>query len=78
VRILNLVKKGEIEAASKLQIKMLPVNTALTATYGVPGLKVALDMLGYFGGEPRPPLLPASEKERSEIKAILKTAGLLS
>jgi 4-hydroxy-2-oxoglutarate aldolase len=57
---------------------MLPVNTAVTATYGVPGLKTALDMLGYFGGDPRPPLLPASEKERSDIQSILKNAGLLS
>jgi len=78
VRIQQLLKQGDIEAARTLQIRMLPVNTAVTATYGVPGLKAALDMLGYFGGDPRPPLLPASEKERSEIKAILKTAGLLS
>lgn len=78
VRIQQLLKQGEMEAARALQIRMLPVNTAVTATYGVPGLKAALDMLGYFGGNPRPPLLPASEKERSEIKAILKTAGLLS
>lgn len=78
VRICSLLKKGEIEAASKLQLKMLPVNTALTATYGVPGLKAALEMLGYYGGDPRLPLLPASEKEKSEIKTILKDAGLLS
>jgi len=78
VRIQQLLKQGDMEAARALQIRMLPVNTAVTATYGVPGLKAALDMLGYFGGNPRPPLLPASEKERSEIKAILKTAGLLS
>jgi 4-hydroxy-2-oxoglutarate aldolase len=78
VRIQQLLRQGDIEAARALQIRMLPVNTAVTATYGVPGLKAALDMLGYFGGDPRPPLLPASEKERSEIEAILKTAGLLS
>jgi dihydrodipicolinate synthase/N-acetylneuraminate lyase len=34
-------------------------------------------MLGYFGGDPRPPLLPASEKEQSEIREILKKAELL-
>ncbi|MCU0559720.1 MAG: dihydrodipicolinate synthase family protein [Desulfobacterales bacterium] len=78
VRICSLLKKGELEAASKLQIKMLPVNTALTATYGVAGLKAALDMLGYYGGAPRPPLLPATEKEKSEIRDILLTAGLLA
>jgi 4-hydroxy-2-oxoglutarate aldolase len=77
VQIQNLVKQGDFNAARRLQIKMLPVNTAVTATYGVPGLKAALDMLGYFGGDPRPPLLPASEKERSEIRAILSRAELL-
>jgi 4-hydroxy-2-oxoglutarate aldolase len=77
VQILNRVKEGQVEAARKLQLRMLPVNTAVTATYGVPGLKAALDMLGYFGGDPRPPLLPASEKEQSEIREILKKAELL-
>jgi 4-hydroxy-2-oxoglutarate aldolase len=78
VQILDQVAQGRIEAARSLQLRMLPVNTALTATYGVPGLKAALDMLGYFGGEPRPPLLPASENERSAIREILKKAELLA
>jgi 4-hydroxy-2-oxoglutarate aldolase len=77
VRIQQLLKQGDIEAARVLQLRMLPVNTAVTATYGVPGLKAALDMLGYFGGDPRPPLLPASDKERGEVGEILKKAGLL-
>jgi 4-hydroxy-2-oxoglutarate aldolase len=77
VRIHHLVKQGDIGAARTLQIRMLPVNTAVTATYGVPGLKAALDMLGYFGGDPRPPLLPATEKERSEIREILVKAELI-
>jgi 4-hydroxy-2-oxoglutarate aldolase len=77
VQIHKLVEQGRIEAARKLQLQMLPVNTAVTATYGVPGLKAALDMLGYFGGDPRPPLLPASDKERSEVRDILKKAELL-
>ncbi len=77
VRIQSLLKQGDLEAATHLQLRMLPVNTAVTATYGVPGLKAALDMLGYFGGDPRPPLLPASDKERGEIREILKKAELL-
>jgi len=77
VQIQTLIKQGRIEPARQLQLQLLPVNTAVTATYGVPGLKAALDMLGYFGGDPRPPLLPASEKERGEIREILKKAGLL-
>jgi 4-hydroxy-2-oxoglutarate aldolase len=77
VRIHRLVQAGDFQPAGRLQKKMLPVNSAVTATYGVPGLKAALDMLGYFGGDPRPPLLPASDKEKAEIREILKQAELL-
>jgi 4-hydroxy-2-oxoglutarate aldolase len=78
VKIFNLVKAGDMDAARELQLKMIPVNQAVTAIYGVPGLKVAMDMCGYFGGDPRPPLLPSSAQERSEIEAIIKKAGLLN
>lgn len=77
VKIYESVKQGDYEAAKQLQLKMVPVNQAVTATYGVPGLKAAMDMLGYFGGDPRPPLLPSSEKEKSEIRDILIRAELL-
>ena len=78
VKIFDLVKEGDLDAAGKLQLKMIPVNQAVTAIYGVPGLKAAMDMLGYFGGDPRLPLLPSAEQEKSEIKAILKKAGILN
>jgi 4-hydroxy-2-oxoglutarate aldolase len=78
VKIFDLVKAGELDAARELQLKMIPVNQAVTAVYGVPGLKAALDMRGYFGGDPRLPLLPSSEQERSEIKDILKKADLVN
>lgn len=77
VQIYQLVQDGQFEGAKKLQLKMIPVNQAVTAIYGVPGLKAAMDMLGYFGGDPRPPLMPASEVEKSEIREILIKADLL-
>ena len=78
VKIHEAVKSGDYETAKQLQLKMIPVNQAVTATYGVPGLKAAMDMLGYFGGDPRPPLLPSTEKEKTEIREILVKAGLLA
>jgi 4-hydroxy-2-oxoglutarate aldolase len=77
VKIYEFIKQGDYEAAKQLQLKMIPLNQAVTATYGVPGLKSAMDMLGYFGGNPRPPLLPSSEKDKSEIRDILIKAELL-
>ena len=61
----------------ELQLKMIPVNKAITATYGISGLKAALDMMDYFGGEPKLPLLPATEAEKKEIRKILKKAELI-
>ena len=77
IKMYECVRQGDFETARKLQLQMLPANNAVTATYGIPGLKAAMDMLGYFGGDPRPPLLAASEQERSEIKEILQKAELL-
>ncbi len=77
VKIYEFIKQGDYEAARQLQLKMIPLNQAVTATYGVPGLKATMDMLGYFGGDPRPPLLPSSEKDKSEIREILIKAELL-
>ena len=77
VQIQSSVAAGDHQAAAALQRRMIPLNTAVTATYGIPGLKAALDRLGYFGGEPRRPLLASSEAERGAIDAILHQAGLL-
>jgi len=77
VLLQNLFESGKHEEASKLQAKLIPANKAVTSKFGVPGLKAAMDMLGYFGGDPRSPLAPLGEKERSELRGILQTAGLL-
>ena len=77
VKIFELINNGNFEEAKHLQLRMIPVNNAVTATYGISGLKAAMDMLGYFGGDPRLPLLPATEKEKAEIREILLKASLL-
>jgi 4-hydroxy-2-oxoglutarate aldolase len=49
----------------------------VTTQFGVPGLKAAMDMLGYHGGFPRLPLLPLGESQRGELEKILREAELL-
>jgi dihydrodipicolinate synthase/N-acetylneuraminate lyase len=46
----------------------------VTSSYGVPGLKAALDLSGYIGRLPRPPLQPASSGAITDIQHAL--AGL--
>ena len=78
VRIHELVQEGDYKAARLIQLKMIPVNQAVTATFGVAGLKTALELRGYYGGEPRAPLMPSSDDEKRAVETILKEAGLLS
>ena len=55
----------------------MPVNAAVTARFGVAGLKAALDMLGFYGGPVRSPLLDLAETERQTLRDILAAGGLL-
>jgi 4-hydroxy-2-oxoglutarate aldolase len=49
----------------------------VTSVYGVPGLKAALDLLGFYGGPVRSPLQPLPEAEKTRLAEILRRAGLL-
>jgi len=56
---------------------MIPVNAAVTGGFGIAGLKAAMDMLGYYGGPVRSPLLDLTEDERDALRKILAEGGLL-
>ncbi len=71
VDLLELGQQGRVREASALQKSLLALNAAVTSRFGVAGLKAALDMIGYFGGLPRRPMLPAQEGEKAEIRRIL-------
>ena len=66
-----------LKEARELQLKLLKINYLVTGKYGVSGLKAAMDMLGYEGGIPRRPLLPATQAAAEEIHMELKTIGVL-
>jgi 4-hydroxy-2-oxoglutarate aldolase len=76
-RIFDAFRSGRHADARELQLRLIPPNKAVTARFGVAGLKAALDMVGYFGGDPRPPLLPLGEQEKGELREILKRTNLM-
>ncbi|MBC7235324.1 MAG: dihydrodipicolinate synthase family protein [Chloroflexi bacterium] len=78
VAIYNLAKEGRYAEAREIHFRLMPVGWAVTTGYGVPGLKAALDWIGFHGGAPRPPVLPADERTRQAVGAILTEAGLLN
>ena len=77
ISIQELFDLGKAEEAEVLQKKMVAVNQAITATFGVAGLKAAMDMIGLYGGNPRLPLNPLDDKSKLELKSILIEASLI-
>jgi len=77
VELFSLFNAGELEKGRDLHLRLLPVNLAITSRFGISGLKAALDMVGFYGGPPRLPLLPLDDERRQELQNILKTARLL-
>jgi 4-hydroxy-2-oxoglutarate aldolase len=77
VEILKLFEDGQGDEAAELQRRLLPVNGAVTARFGIPGLKAALDLLGYHGGPVRSPLLDLGATDKEIVRGILTESGLL-
>jgi 4-hydroxy-2-oxoglutarate aldolase len=77
VEIYNAFLRGEYDAARELQKRLIRLNDEATTRLGVPGLKAALDEVGYYGGPPRPPLLASSDDERAALRKVLREAALL-
>jgi 4-hydroxy-2-oxoglutarate aldolase len=82
VEMLALVRDNRIAEARALQRRLLPLARSIGGLYGVAGLKAALDLLGYSGGLPRPPLRPASpavvETIRGQLEPFAAMTGVPS
>jgi 4-hydroxy-2-oxoglutarate aldolase len=76
VEIFGLFNSGELDRAHTLQQKLTPLAAAVTTRFGIGGLKAALDLAGYRGGEVRAPLQPPNESARTEIAKLLDDARL--
>lgn len=77
LEIYNLYNAGKNEEAKELQLKMIPVNNAVTGTYGIPGLKYVMEKRGYIGGPTRRPLLPLTAEEELKLDEIMRKAELI-
>lgn len=70
-RLQELFESGHLMEARQLQALLIPVNTAVTATYGVPGLKAALEITAGYGGRPRSPLQLLCKEEHQRLARTL-------
>ena len=72
VAIYKLYKDGQMDKAKKLQLGLLELNAAVTTRYGIGGMKAAMELVGFHGGSPRRPILPATEDVRRKIAEMVE------
>jgi 4-hydroxy-2-oxoglutarate aldolase len=58
----------ETDAALDWQKRIAPAVELVTTRYGVPGLKYAMDLNGYYGGPPRLPFTVITPDAKKEIE----------
>ncbi len=76
--LLKAFQHGDVDTARAIQRPLIEANMAVTSRFGVPGLKAAMDMLGYYGGPVRSPLMPLANDEQETLRRILVRSSLLS
>jgi 4-hydroxy-tetrahydrodipicolinate synthase len=76
VELYEAAKSGDHNRARDLQKRIAPLSQTVTAGLSVPGLKAAMDIIGFVGGVPRAPLTPVSNEEKEKIKGVIRQTGL--
>ena len=71
VELFHLFQNGRHEEARRLQLQLVGASKLVISENGIPGLKFGMDLRGYKGGVPRPPLLPLKEEKKNAIAALV-------
>jgi len=71
VQIQKLFNEGKLDEARDLQGQLTFLAKAVTTKYGIGGLKIAMDLAGYFGGNPRRPLQRPGKEVEEELSQLL-------
>ena len=71
LEIFEAVRSGDTVRASHLQLSLLAPSRKITGELGPTGVKYAMDCVGYYGGEPRLPLLPLTEAQKKAVESVL-------
>jgi len=64
-------KENDPALAATKQQRVVEASTTVLGKYGIPGVKHACDLNGYYGGRPRLPLLPLNAEQQAEVARIM-------
>jgi len=78
VHLYKLFLEKRWDEAKKLQHDLVPLNQALTVEHGIPAIKYALDLIGFYGGPCRLPLQDMTDRDKHKVRDVLKKIGLVT
>ncbi|HEX3584491.1 MAG TPA: dihydrodipicolinate synthase family protein [Candidatus Angelobacter sp.] len=64
-------KDNDLELARSKQLGLTPATKRVVSELGIPAIKYAMDLNGYYGGLPRLPLLPPTAAQKNEIESLM-------
>jgi len=64
-------KEGDMGLAGEKQQRIVQASLKVGGELGIPGIKYAMDLNGYYGGPSRLPLLPLSAEQKAEVERLL-------
>jgi len=65
-------KEGDSALAEEKQARIGQPSQRVAGEMGIPALKFACDLNGYFGGRPRLPLLPLTAGQQQELERLMQ------
>jgi len=77
LRMVDLIRSGEVEQAREIHFRLLPITRALFLETNPVPVKAAMELLGVASAEVRLPLVPATDSCRAEVAKELGELGLL-
>lgn len=64
-------KDNDLEMAQTKQAGIVTASKKVVSELGIPAVKYAMDLNGYYGGLPRLPLLPLAAAQKSDVEAVM-------
>jgi 4-hydroxy-2-oxoglutarate aldolase len=64
-------KDNDLELAQSKQQNVVAASKLVVSTLGIPAVKHAMDINGYYGGPPRLPLLPLTAAQKTEVESVM-------
>ena len=72
IAIWEAYRQRDDAAGLDWQNRIGKASALVTTKYGIPGLKYAMDLNGYYGGPPRLPLCPPTAEAKREIEEAFR------